>query len=55
MKQEQLFPLIRKKVLSNLNDYISTKELEDIDNYIVPADLGGKQGVMGALKLAYEC
>ena len=30
------------------------RELEDIDNYIVPAGLGGKQGIMGALKLAFD-
>ena len=54
MNQEQLFPMIRSKVRTNINGYITTKELEDIDNYIVPAVLGGKQGVMGALKLAFD-
>ena len=54
MNQEQLFPMIRSKVRSNINGYITTKELEDIDNYIVPAGLGGKQGIMGALKLAFD-
>jgi len=54
MNQEQLFPMIRMKVRSNINGYITTKELEDIDNYIVPAGLGGKQGIMGALKLAFD-
>lgn len=54
MNQEQLFPMIRSKVRTNINGYITTKELEDIDNYIVPAGLGGKQGVMGALKLAFD-
>ena len=54
MNQEQLFPMIRIKVRSNINGYINTKELEDIDNYIVPAGLGGKQGIMGALKLAFD-
>ena len=53
MNQEQLFPMIRIKVRSNINGYITTKELEDIDRYIVPAGLGGKQGIMGALKLAF--
>ena len=52
MNQEQLFPLIREKTLKQLAGYINTKELEDIDNYIVPASLNGDQGIMGAVKLA---
>lgn len=54
MHQEQLFPLIRKKVLEQLNGYIVTKELKDIDNYIVPASLNDDQGIMGAVKLAID-
>ena len=50
--QKQLFPLIRNKVLENINGYIDTKELRNISNYIVPAALNGNQGIMGALKLA---
>ena len=34
-----------------LNGYIKTKELEDIDHYIVPASLHDDQGIMGALEL----
>ena len=52
MHQEQLFPLIRKKVLEQLKGYIVTKELKDIDNYIVPASLNDDQGIMGSIKLA---
>ena len=52
MHQEQLFPLIREKVLRNLNGYIKTKELEDMEHYIVPAGLHDDQGIMGAVKLA---
>ena len=52
MHQKQLFPLIREKVLEDINNYIDTKELRNIANYIVPASLNDKQGVMGALKLA---
>ncbi|MDR1765008.1 MAG: ROK family protein [Lachnospiraceae bacterium] len=51
MKQEQLFPLIREKTLAFLGGYLHTMELEDIDNYIVPASLGGDQGIMGCIKL----
>ncbi len=52
MHQVQLFPLIRQKVTEFLNGYIITKELQDIDNYIVPASLQDNQGIMGCLKLA---
>ena len=34
-----------------LNGYIKTKELEDIDHYIVLASLHDDQGIMGALEL----
>ncbi len=52
MNQQQLFPLIRAQVRSLLNGYIRTPELEDLEHYIVPSSLGGKQGIMGCLKLA---
>lgn len=54
MHQKQLFPLIRKKVLEQLNGYVLTKELADIDNYIVSASLNDDQGIMGAVKLAID-
>ena len=52
MHQEQLFPLIRKKTKDLLNGYINTKEIDDIDNYIVPASLNDNQGILGCAKLA---
>ena len=52
MHQEQLFPLIRKKVTQMLNGYLQTKELEDMEHYIVPASLHDDQGIMGCLELA---
>lgn len=52
MGQTQLFPMIRKYVLENVNGYIDTKELRNINSYITPAALNGNQGIMGALKLA---
>lgn len=52
MHQEQLFPLIRRDVLEFLNDYYDTPALHDLDSYIVPASLGGDQGIMGAVRLA---
>ncbi len=54
MHQEQLFPLIRKKVLEMNAGYIKTKELENIDQYIVPASLNDNQGIMGAVKLGMD-
>lgn len=52
MHQEQLFPMIRSKVITMLNEYYTTKELENMDSYIVPASLQDDQGVMGAIRLA---
>ena len=54
MHQEQLFPLIRKKTAEFLNGYIKTKQLNDMDTYIVPPSLNDNQGVLGCLKLAEE-
>ena len=54
MHQEQLFPLIRRKVIDNIGGYLRTELLEDIDHYIVPASLGDDQGIMGAVKLAID-
>jgi fructokinase len=51
MKQTQLFPLVRKKVLENLNGYLVTPELADIDSYIVEAGCKGDQGVLGCIEL----
>jgi len=54
MHQEQLFPMIRKKVLEKINKYVQTKELEDIDNYIVPCSLDDKQGILGSFKIGLD-
>ena len=54
MHQEALFPLIRKNVAEMLNGYLCTKELEDLDSYIVPASLNDDQGIMGCIKLAID-
>ncbi len=52
MHQEQLFPMIRKEVARLLNGYIRTSQMEDLDQYIVPASLQDKQGIMGCIQLA---
>lgn len=51
MHQEQLFPMIRDYVKKMMNGYIKTKEMADLDHYIVPASLHDDQGIMGALEL----
>jgi hypothetical protein len=52
MKQEQLFPLIREKVKELVGGYIRTEQMDNLDNYIVPAGLNGDQGIIGCLQLA---
>ncbi|HHU81521.1 MAG TPA: ROK family protein [Firmicutes bacterium] len=52
MKQAQLFPLVRGQVARLINGYLKTKELADLDNYIVPNSLEDRQGILGALELA---
>lgn len=54
MHQEQLFPLIRRKVKEMIGGYLNTKELTDMDNYIVPASLHDDQGIMGCIKLGLD-
>ncbi|SFG42593.1 ROK family protein [Oribacterium sp. WCC10] len=54
MHQTQLFPLIRKKTAEMLNGYIKTKQMENLDHYIVPASLNDNQGIMGCIKLAID-
>ena len=52
MHQEQLFPLIRRKVVELLNGYIRCDAiLQGIDEYIVPPALGDDPGIKGALML----
>ncbi len=52
MHQEQLFPLIRKEVARLLNGYIKTRQMEELDQYIVPASLKDNQGILGCIQLA---
>ena len=54
MHQEQLFPLIRQKVKNKINNYLITKELENMDEYIVPCSLNDKQGILGSFKIGYD-
>ncbi len=55
MKQAQLFPLIRTKVLEYLNTYVKAPQiLHQIDRYIQPPGLGAQAGVLGAIALAHN-
>jgi fructokinase len=49
MQQAHLFPLIRQKILEELNGYM---KLPKMDEYIVPVALEGKAGILGAFLLA---
>ena len=51
MHQEHLMPLIREEVKRQLAGYIDTKELLNMDQYVVLPSLNDNQGIMGALKL----
>ncbi len=51
MHQTQLLPLIRRYFREFLNNYIQTKELMDLDSYIVVQSLDDNQGILGALRL----
>ncbi|HSM55703.1 MAG TPA: ROK family protein [Candidatus Sulfomarinibacteraceae bacterium] len=53
MQQRQLFPMIRQTTRELLNGYVQKAAImEEIDSYIVPPQLGGRAGVLGALALA---
>jgi fructokinase len=52
MHQTQLFPMIRQEVKKLLNGYLNTKEISDMENYIIPASLNDNQGIMGCIQLA---
>lgn len=53
MQQKHIFPLIREKTIKYLNNYIQANSILDhIDNYIVPAGLGNRAGILGAIALA---
>ena len=53
MSQKRLFPMIREHVLRLLNGYIQHADLlENVDEYIVPPELGDNAGLLGAIALA---
>lgn len=50
----KLMARVRAKVLEQINGYLATPELTDIDGYIVPPACGGDQGVLGAIALGAQ-
>ena len=54
MHQQQLFPMIRRKVIGMLKGYVQSPTflIDKIDDYIVPAKLGNRAGVLGSVALA---
>lgn len=55
MKQTQILPMVRKRVLGMLNNYVGKEEiLSGIEQYIVPPELGDNAGLSGSLLLAKQ-
>ncbi|MFC9710957.1 ROK family protein [Paenibacillus sp. NPDC056933] len=55
MQQAHLFPMIRERVVRNLNGYVNAAQItEHIDQYIVPPGLGQQAGLCGAVALGLE-
>lgn len=55
MKQDFLFPLVRKEVQRLLNGYVDKREIiENIDNYIIPPQLGDNAGLCGSIALGLQ-
>lgn len=55
MAQKQLFTRVREGVREKLNGYLSISQItDDIESYIVPPQLGGRAGILGAFVLAQK-
>lgn len=54
MEQVHLFPMIRERLKQYLNGYIRTSRISDLDKYVVPSVLEGKQAILGAFCLAKQ-
>ena len=54
MHQTQLMSRIRAYVKEMIGGYLVTKELDDLEHYIVLPSLDDNQGIMGALKLGMD-
>ncbi|MEL6470208.1 MAG: ROK family protein [Cyanobacteria bacterium J06623_4] len=55
MEQKQLLTRVRDGVREKLNGYLSVSQItDDIESYIMPPQLGGRAGVLGAFVLAQK-
>lgn len=53
MEQRQLLPMIRQRLLDQLNGYVRAPAiLEEIERYVVAPGLGDKAGILGGIALA---
>lgn len=52
--QEQMFPMIRRRLEASLNGYISSPELDDLETYVVAPGLGDLAGPLGPIALAID-
>lgn len=51
-KQSQLFPIIRRELKASLAGYVSSAELDRIEDYVAPPGLGTLAGPLGPISLA---
>ncbi len=54
MQRSHLFDMIRHAFAESLNDYYGARSFRSLDEFIVPARLGGNAGVVGAMTMAAE-
>lgn len=55
LMRPHLFPLLRERVASLMNNYVEAPELSSrLEQYLVPSALEGRAGVLGGLMLASE-
>ncbi len=54
MGQRRMLPLVRQEVEKQMNGYILSAGMADLEHYIVGVSLNDNQGVMGAIRLAMD-
>jgi fructokinase len=55
MRQAGLFPKVRSELGLLLNGYVQARAItKEMDSYVVPPELGGRAGVLGALAMAEQ-
>lgn len=55
MQQQWLFPLMRSELVQLLNGYVQSRKLEaEVEEYVVPAKLANRAGIVGAFALAEQ-